>query len=294
MITTNYTQGFHKKFGKLVNICVVDTRQEWTKIYLYISFILFYVIPCLSLFVLYGNVVYVIRNRNKKNLLLKTNSDENNQSTNTMSTQKSNIMYHRAASDQLYDRPNNTMQQLIVNGKSKSNHHEQSALDKTPTSTRNSTTGELEFKRVGSKKRKNSSFNRPINKSPHNLPQINQKQIIILLIIMMLSIFICLLPYRVFSLWMARASKQQLERLGAVNYYNLIAFSRVTFYINSALNPIFYHIISTKFQTAFKRFFRFSYRSSQQINSGKSSRKFSQFNRDECLSVNNTRLNNKI
>lgn len=76
---------------------------------------------------------------------------------------------------------------------------------------------------------------------------------------MMMTIFICLLPYRVFSLWMAQASKQQLEKLGLVKYYNIITFCRLAFYTNSALNPIFYHIISTKFRAAFKRYFRFSF-----------------------------------
>ena len=76
---------------------------------------------------------------------------------------------------------------------------------------------------------------------------------------MMLLIFVCLLPYRVFSLWVASASKSELLQLGVVNYYNIITFCRVAFYTNSALNPIFYHIISTKFQTAFKKFFKLSY-----------------------------------
>lgn len=101
-----------------------------------------------------------------------------------------------------------------------------------------------------------------VKKNSIQLPQINQKQIIILLIVMMLLIFICLLPYRVFSLWMATATKTQLNKLGVINYYNIITFCRVAFYTNSALNPIFYHIISTKFQTAFKKFFKLSYSSS--------------------------------
>lgn len=111
-----------------------------------------------------------------------------------------------------------------------------------------------------------------------------------LLVVMMMSIFICLLPYRVFSLWMARASRQKLERLGVVNYYNIITSCRVAFYINSALNPIFYHIISTKFRAAFKRYFRFSFNTSLNSVAQKGSRKFIQpcrtMTKDESVLIN--------
>ena len=94
--------------------------------------------------------------------------------------------------------------------------------------------------------------------SRKQFPQINQNHVIVLLIVMMLLILLSLLPYRVFSIWVAMATKEDLNNLGIIIYFNLIIFCRVTFYINSALNPIFYHIISTKFQDSFKKFFKFS------------------------------------
>lgn len=125
------------------------------------------------------------------------------------------------------------------------------------------------------------------------LPQINQKQIIMLLVVMMMSIFICLLPYRVFSLWVARASRQKLERLGVVSYYNILALCRVAFYTNSALNPIFYHIISTKFRAAFKRYFRFSFNTAlnsvaqknNNNNNNTNTRKFTTHQPSQCRSI---------
>jgi hypothetical protein len=260
MIATHHKQGFHKKLAKNVNVCFVDTGQPWQIVYLYISLALFYVIPCLSLFVLYGNIVFVIRKRSRKQFLVKANSTDSNQNANLLVDRM-----NTAAADQisLYEQASSGGNRLATPKDARQTGGDAFNTNMTLT------VSQEHLKRASSgrrsaKSRKNSSFNaRPTSKSAHNLPQINQKQIIILLIVMMLSIFICLLPYRVFSLWMANATKPKLEKLGLVNYYNLIAFCRVTFYMNSALNPIFYHIISTKFQTAFKRFFRFSYRSSQ-------------------------------
>lgn len=87
------------------------------------------------------------------------------------------------------------------------------------------------------------------------VPKINEKQIIILLIIMMLLVLICLLPIRVFTVWFALSTKEQRQRLGIINYSIILTFCRVLFYLNSVLNPIFYHFMSTKFQNAFKKFF---------------------------------------
>ena len=38
-------------------------------------------------------------------------------------------------------------------------------------------------------------------------------------------------------------------------YFNLLYFSRLMFYINSAINPILYNIMSSKFRDGFKRVF---------------------------------------
>jgi hypothetical protein len=113
-----------------------------------------------------------------------------------------------------------------------------------------------------------------------HLPQINQKPIVILLIIMMLLIMIALLPYRIFSLWVALANKEKVRSLGLVKFFSLLTYCRVAYYSNSALNPIFYHIISTKFQNAFKKFFKLSYAPSilsNQSGTFRRARRFSHF-----------------
>lgn len=109
---------------------------------------------------------------------------------------------------------------------------------------------------------KKSSSKESITKGRHStctniqLPKINEKQIILLLVVMMLLILICLLPIRVFTVWFALSTKEQRKRLGIVNYSIIITFCRVMFYLNSVLNPIFYHFMSTKFMFAFRDFFK--------------------------------------
>lgn len=101
-----------------------------------------------------------------------------------------------------------------------------------------------------------TTSNKALKANNINLPKINEKQIIILLIVMMMLIFICLLPIRVFTVWFALSTKEQRQKLGIINYSILLTFCRVMFYLNSVLNPFFYHFMSSKFQHAFKDFFK--------------------------------------
>lgn len=66
MVATKYKLGFHKKLATNVTVCVVETAQTWQMVYLYISLFLFYLLPCVSLFLLYGNIVLIIKKRSKK------------------------------------------------------------------------------------------------------------------------------------------------------------------------------------------------------------------------------------
>ncbi len=46
-----------------------------------------------------------------------------------------------------------------------------------------------------------------------------------------------------------------LEVINQETYFNVLYFSRLMFYINSAINPILYNIMSSKFRDGFKRVF---------------------------------------
>jgi hypothetical protein len=240
IISTKYVSTYHKKQGKIVNICFISTRESWQLGYLFVTLIVFYLLPCVLLFVLYGRIVCVIRNRNFKNALRKPSETFRS----THSTHKENeAEYSRSNSKALgYE---------IENMESLLKHKESVLLNKLSSSSERLNSS------LDAKKQSMSLFLNRAN-SRKQFPQINQNHVIVLLIVMMLLILLSLLPYRVFSIWVAMATKEDLNNLGIIIYFNLIIFCRVTFYINSALNPIFYHIISTKFQDSFKKFFKFS------------------------------------
>ena len=91
--------------------------------------------------------------------------------------------------------------------------------------------------------------------SHHQLPSPQtwrtRKQVITMLVIVILLFFVCLLPMRVFSLWNLFSSTAEKKRLGFEGYMHFLSFSRVMFYLNSAVNPLIYNVISTKFRAAF-------------------------------------------
>jgi len=81
----------------------------------------------------------------------------------------------------------------------------------------------------------------------------HRKQVIFMLVAVVSSFFVCLLPFRAFTLWVITASAEDVERLGIAGYYNLLYFSRFMLYLNSAMNPILYNLMSSKFRSGFYR-----------------------------------------
>ena len=65
------------------------------------------------------------------------------------------------------------------------------------------------------------------------------------------SFFFCLLPFRLLTL----ISLQLSEILSAEMYFIFINLSRVMVYLNSAVNPILYNLMSSKFRNGFLRLF---------------------------------------
>ena len=79
------------------------------------------------------------------------------------------------------------------------------------------------------------------------------KQVIVMLFSVIMLFFICMLPLEVIRLWSIFAGPKDLERLGFEGYLGVVYSGRVMFYLNSAINPICYNIMSTKFRMAFRR-----------------------------------------
>ncbi|XP_067126634.1 growth hormone secretagogue receptor type 1-like [Centruroides vittatus] len=82
-----------------------------------------------------------------------------------------------------------------------------------------------------------------------------RKQVIFMLAAVVLCFFLCLMPFRIFTIWLLVAPEHQLKELGMESYYNLLYFCRIMLYINSAVNPILYNVISSRFRDAFIRLF---------------------------------------
>lgn len=78
-----------------------------------------------------------------------------------------------------------------------------------------------------------------------------RKQVVLMLGTVVLAFFVCLLPFRALTLWIIVTPADSVMKLGFEGYYNLLYFSRIMFHINSAINPILYNIMSSKFRGGF-------------------------------------------
>lgn len=66
-----------------------------------------------------------------------------------------------------------------------------------------------------------------------------------------LSFFICLLPFKALTLWIIVFPPETIMSLGIDGYYILLYFCRIMLYLNSAINPILYNLMSSKFREGF-------------------------------------------
>ncbi|XP_023222988.1 growth hormone secretagogue receptor type 1-like [Centruroides sculpturatus] len=92
-----------------------------------------------------------------------------------------------------------------------------------------------------------------LSSSSERLQMRARTQVVFMLIAVVLSFFFCLLPFRIFIIYVMLTSSEQLQSLGMEAYYCLLYFCRLMLYTNSALNPILYNVISSKFRESFLR-----------------------------------------
>ncbi|KAL8579980.1 hypothetical protein ACOMHN_054102 [Nucella lapillus] len=65
--------------------------------------------------------------------------------------------------------------------------------------------------------------------------------------------YACMLPMRSLTIWVIFVSPETLDRLGFEAYLNLMNVARILMFINSAVNPVIYGLMSSKFRSAFVR-----------------------------------------
>lgn len=79
-----------------------------------------------------------------------------------------------------------------------------------------------------------------------------RKQVVAMLITVVVAFFLCLLPFRMFTLWIILAPIDYLLNVKMNNYYHILFSCRIMLYLNSAINPILYNLMSSKFRQGFK------------------------------------------
>lgn len=80
-----------------------------------------------------------------------------------------------------------------------------------------------------------------------------RKQVVMMLGTVVLSFFLCLMPFKLFTLWIILVPHETVIYLGPEAYYNILYFCRIMLYLNSAVNPILYNLMSSKFRDGFMR-----------------------------------------
>ncbi|KAK9501550.1 hypothetical protein O3M35_012257 [Rhynocoris fuscipes] len=80
-----------------------------------------------------------------------------------------------------------------------------------------------------------------------------RRQVVMMLGAVVVSFFIFLLPFRALTLCIIIAPPEYFSSLGIEAFYNILYFSRIMLYLNSAVNPILYNLMSSKFREGFRR-----------------------------------------
>lgn len=137
------------------------------------------------------------------------------------------------------------------------------------------------------------------NKHPDQYSIRGRKQVVLMLGTVIFIFFVCLIPFRVFTLWIIISPDETVFKLGVEKYYNILYFCRVMVYLNSAINPILYNLMSSKFRHGFmlvclrqKNSIHFRSRDrSGTLRTSVTSYRNSMIRQNSSLKINNFRMN---
>ena len=74
-----------------------------------------------------------------------------------------------------------------------------------------------------------------------------RRQIVVMLGTVVVFFFACLLPFKVLTMWVVISPYEILDHINLEVYFNILYFCRLMFYINSAINPILYNTMSSRY-----------------------------------------------
>ncbi|XP_060810997.1 growth hormone secretagogue receptor type 1 isoform X3 [Bombus pascuorum] len=78
-----------------------------------------------------------------------------------------------------------------------------------------------------------------------------KKHVITMLLSVVISFFICLSPYRILIFYIVIAPAEQIAAIDRDTFFAFLNFSRIMFYLHSAIDPILYNLMSSKFKKGF-------------------------------------------
>lgn len=80
-----------------------------------------------------------------------------------------------------------------------------------------------------------------------------KKHVIIMLLTVVISFFICLSPYRILIFYIVISPAEKIATINRDTFFVLLNVSRIMIYLHSAIDPILYNLMSSKFR---KQFFK--------------------------------------
>ncbi|CAL7935570.1 unnamed protein product [Xylocopa violacea] len=78
-----------------------------------------------------------------------------------------------------------------------------------------------------------------------------KKHVITMLMSVVISFFVCLSPYRILTFYIVITPAERIAAIGPDTFFALLNFSRVMFYLHSAVDPVLYNLMSSKFRKGF-------------------------------------------
>ncbi|XP_078041829.1 ecdysis triggering hormone receptor isoform X3 [Augochlora pura] len=83
-----------------------------------------------------------------------------------------------------------------------------------------------------------------------------KRHVITMLMAVVGSFFLCLTPYRILILFIIVSPAEKIAAVNQDAFFALLNFSRIMCYIHSAVDPVLYNLMSTKFRKGFVQLFR--------------------------------------